>query len=59
MGSFTTSRAVPALADRKGAVILLRAPIIRNMAISAVALLTAIGVLATDMPEEIGQSSAK
>jgi hypothetical protein len=31
-------------------VILLRAPIIRNIAMSAVALLTAFGVLATEIP---------
>jgi hypothetical protein len=36
--------------DSKGAVILRRAPIMRNMAMSAVALLTAIGVFAIDIP---------
>jgi len=40
----------PALMDSKGAVILRRAPIMRNMAMSAVALLTAIGVFAIDIP---------
>jgi hypothetical protein len=47
----------PALTDRNGAVILRRAPIMRNMAISAVALLTATGVFATEMPIDTGQSS--
>ena len=44
----------PARTDRNGAVILRRVPIMRNMAISAVALLTAMGVFATEMPFDMG-----
>jgi hypothetical protein len=44
----------PARTDRNGAVILRRAPIMRNIAISAVALLTAMGVFAIEMPDDMG-----
>lgn len=41
----------PALTALKGMVILLRAPIIKKTAQSAVALLTAVGVFDTDIPK--------